>query len=111
MAWAWSWLRLAQKHMCRTFAGDILRALVAQNAHVDVSKEMLSRAEQDGPDGEMQLVDQPCAQVLANRGNAAAEADVTTSSCGLRLLQCGMNALDDEPKLRTSGHPERRARM
>jgi hypothetical protein len=55
----------------------VLHALVSQGAQVDAAKGMLPRAEQDGPNGEMQLVDQARGEILADRRHAAAQADVT----------------------------------
>src|SRR5271155_3553791 len=59
----------------------------------------------------MQLVNQGGAQVLANGGYAAAEADVTAARCNGRLLQSGLNTFRHKAKLRTSGHPERCPRV
>src|SRR3989454_11032844 len=91
-------------------ARDILRAFIAQAAHIDAVQEMLPGTEQDGPDGEMQLVDQAGAQILPDSGYAATEADVAAVRCSARLLQSGVNAFGDKAKLRTSRHPERRPR-
>src|SRR5205823_13851548 len=59
----------------------------------------------------MQLVNQAGAQILPNSGNAAAEAYVAATRRSARLLQGDVNAFGDEAKLRTSRHPERRARV
>src|SRR5712664_1959962 len=59
----------------------------------------------------MQLVDQGGAQILPNSGDAAADSDVAAARCSARLLQSGVNARGDKAKLRTSRHPERRARV
>src|SRR5213082_2002469 len=66
---------LAQEDVGRAFARDVFRAFIAQGAHVDVVQEMLAGTEQDGPDGEMKLVDQGGAQILADSGDAAALID------------------------------------
>ena len=55
-------------------------------------QQVLAGAQQDRPHDEMQLVDQAGAQVLANGGDAPAEADVTTARGCPRLLQRGVNA-------------------
>jgi len=47
---------LAQKHMCRAFACDVPNAFITQGTHIDAAKKMFANAEQDRPDGEMQLV-------------------------------------------------------
>jgi hypothetical protein len=94
-----------------TFARDVLCAFVAQSRHVDASEEMLPRTEQDRTHGKMQLVNQAGAQVLSNSGYAATEANGAAARCSRRLLQGGVDAFGDKAKLRTSRHPERRARM
>src|SRR5205823_10229067 len=59
----------------------------------------------------MQLVNQTGAQILADSGYAAAEANVApTRRCG-RLLQGDVNACGDKVKLRTPRHAKRRARV
>src|SRR5258706_15957701 len=78
---------------------------------MDVVQEMLPETEQDGRDGEMQLVDQGGAQILPNGGYAAAEAHVAAARRSARLPQSGVNAFGDKAKLRTSRHPERRPRV
>src|SRR5256714_10046625 len=82
---------LAQEDVGRAVARDVLRAFIAQGAHVDVVQEMLAGTEQDGPDGEMQLVDQGGAEILADSGDAAAEADVAGAPCRPCLLQRGVD--------------------
>src|SRR5947207_6277403 len=72
---------------------------------------MLAGTEQDGPDGEMQLVDQGGAQILADNGDAAAEADVAGARCSPCQLQSGVDTFRDEAKLRSSVHLEWRPRM
>src|SRR5512135_214642 len=79
--------------------------------HIDAGPEMLPATEQDGSDGEVQLVNQGRAQILPNGGYAAAEADVTAARCSGGLLQGGVNAFGDKAKLRASRHPERRPRV
>src|SRR5262245_64994999 len=91
---------LAQKDVGRAFARDRFRAFVSQRAQIDAVQEMLSRSEQDRPHDQMQLVDQARAQVLPNRGYAATHADVAFARGGACLVQSGMNAVRDEPKLR-----------
>src|SRR2546421_11296648 len=58
----------------------------------------------------MQLVDQTGTQILPNGGTPAAEAHVAPACRSARLLQRDVNAFGDKMKLRTSRHPERRAR-
>src|SRR2546430_10204987 len=59
----------------------------------------------------MQLVDQTGTQILPNGGNPAAEAHIAPARRSARLLQGDVNAFGDKMKLRTSRHPERRARV
>src|SRR5258708_29136969 len=92
----------AQKDVGRTFARDGLGAFIAQSAHVDALQEMLPRTEQDGWDGEMQLVDQGRAPILPNGGHATAEANVAAACCGARLLQGTATAFADNPTLPAS---------
>jgi len=55
----------------------------------------------------MQLVNQPCAQILPNDGYTATEVDVAVARCSNRLLQSYVNAFSDKAELCTSRHPER----
>src|SRR6266576_2285245 len=59
----------------------------------------------------MQLVNQAGAQILPDCGYAAAEADIAAARRSVRLLQSDVNAFGDKAELRTSRHPERRARV
>jgi hypothetical protein len=52
----------------------------------------------------MQVVNQARAQILPNRGCAAAEADIAPARGSGRLLQGGVNAFGDEAELRRSLH-------
>src|SRR5262249_51922418 len=102
---------LAQKDVSRAFASDRFRASAAQRAQINSVQEMHPGSKQDGAHDQMQLVDQAGTQILPNGGNAATHADVTPARSGACLLEGGMNTFCDEPKLRTSGHLERRSRM
>src|SRR5215471_13607604 len=70
---------------------------------------MLPGAEQDGADGEMQLIDQRSLQVLPKCRYAAAEADIESARRGTGLLQCSVNAFGDKVKNGASRHGQRRA--
>src|SRR5207248_9685141 len=72
---------------------------------------MLARAQQDGSNGEMQLVNQGSAQILPDRGHATTEAYVAGARCISRLFQSGVNTFGDKTKLRASLHRERRPRV
>src|SRR5476649_622764 len=106
-----SFSSFSQEDVGRTFARDVLRAFIAQCAHIDAVQEMLAGTEQDGSHGEMQLVDQAGAQILPNRRQAATEADITAACCGARLFEGGVNAFGDEAKFRSSRHRDRRPRV
>src|SRR5512141_1316532 len=97
--------------MGRTFARDVLFAFVAQGRHIDAAQEMLTGTEQDRSDGKMQFVDQGGAQILPDRGYAAAETDIAAARCSGRLLQCGVNAFGDKAELRPPSHSKRRPRV
>ena len=62
--------------MSGALAGNRRVALIPERAQVDAGEQMLAGAEQDRPEREVQLVDQAGAQVLPDRRDAAAEADV-----------------------------------
>jgi hypothetical protein len=72
---------------------------------------MFPGPEQDRPDSQMQRVDQSAAEVLPNRRDAAANADVAAPGGSPRLIQRGVNAFGDEPKFRASGHWQGRPRV
>jgi hypothetical protein len=59
----------------------------------------------------MQLVDQAGAQILANCGHAATDANVTAARRSRRLLKRGVKAFGDKVEFRTSCHLQRRARV
>ena len=59
-------------------AGDMLGAFVAQGAKIDPLQEMLAAAEQDGSDGEVELVDETGLEKLPDRGDPATQP----RSCG-----------------------------
>src|SRR5271170_1675519 len=102
---------LAQDDVAGTLAGCELRAFVAQRMGIDAIPEMFAGSEQHRPDGQMQLVNQPSAQVLADGGYAAPEPNIAAARGGLRKLEGGMNTARDEVKFRTSGHFQRRSRV
>src|SRR5437870_3284054 len=86
---------------------DELDALVAVWAAVEVFEEPLAAAEQDGHDHEVHLVDQASAEVLLDRGNAAAESDVISVG-GLepsleRRLDAVVNEVERGPALHRDG--------
>src|SRR5215207_9934712 len=59
----------------------------------------------------MQFVNQPCLEVLLNRGDAAAEPDVSSIRSLMSTFQGGVNPIGHEMKSRSSIHGDRCARM
>ncbi len=71
---------------------DVRRArklddLVALRAAVEMVKEPLAFAEEDRHDGQVQIIDQPGAQVLLDHHRAATEQDVRPVHSRERALQ------------------------
>ncbi len=73
--------------MRRSFASDVVRALVAQSTQVDPVQKMLPGAKQNGSDGEMQLIDERGLQELPDRGYSATKANVASTCSVCRLLK------------------------
>ena len=71
----------------------MLRALVAEAHHVDAGQEVFASAKEHGGDREVDLIDQPGGEVLANGGNATAESDVLALGRLLRAFQRGLDAI------------------
>src|SRR6266446_2515686 len=72
---------------------------------------MLARAEQDGGDREMHLVDEPGLEVLTDRRDAAAQPHVFPAGCPDRLLERVMDAGGHELKYSVAFHTQRVARV
>src|ERR1700693_3853793 len=87
---------LAQEDVVGAFAGDGLEALVAERAQVEALEEVLSAAQDHGPNCEVEVVDEPGGQILADRGDAAAQAHVPSPSRRLRLLQRRLDSVGHE---------------
>ena len=95
----------------RATACDVVDALVAQRTEIDPAQKMLPGPEQDGRDGQVQLVNEAGAEVLPDRGHAATQSDVA-AACGVPgLLQRGVNPVGDEMKYRAALHREGRSRV
>jgi hypothetical protein len=90
---------------------SVLRALVAEAHRIDAGEEGLASAQKHGGDHEVDLVDQPGGEVLADGGNATAEPDVLALGHLLRALQRGMDAIGHEVKGRSALHRDRRTGM
>src|SRR6266704_1414333 len=89
--------------------GGVLRALEAKADRVDAGEEVLAPAEEHGGDHEVELVDQPRGEVLANGGRSTAEADVLAQSRLLRAFQSGVDAIGHEVERRSTLHRDGRA--
>jgi hypothetical protein len=59
-----------------TATSHVRLARVAKSPQVETSEQVLALAEHDGRNGEVELVDEAGAEILANRGHAAAQAYV-----------------------------------
>src|SRR5215469_217641 len=59
----------------------------------------------------MQFIDEPCAQILLNGCDTAADSYVPLFCSVLRTLQCGMDSVSDEVKHCVALHFKRRARI
>src|SRR5262245_11591139 len=75
-----------QNNMGRVVRGGVLCALVAEVHRIDAGEEVLAPAEEYGRDNEVDLVDQPGGEVLANGGNSTAESDILAVGRLLRAL-------------------------
>jgi len=67
-------------------ASNMLDAFVAQRTHIDAAQQMFSSTQEDGRDGQVQLVNKGSPQILPNCGYAAAQPDVATARRIPRLL-------------------------
>ncbi len=92
-------------------ACDMLYALIAQGTDIDTVQQMLARTEQDGRDGQVQLINKSCTQILPNCGNAATQPDVATVRRIPRLLQRSMNAVGYELEHSAALHRDPCSRM
>src|SRR5260221_9677530 len=67
---------------------------------------MLAPAQERGTDRQVQLVDQPRAEILANGGSATPESDILGLSRLLRALQRCMDAIGHEVESGSALHRE-----
>src|SRR5712691_6820657 len=91
-----------QVHMGRALAGDMLHCFVAQCGQIDTCVESCAGTHENRSDRQVQLVDQPGAQILPNRRDPAAQPNVAIAGGISGLLQRRVNTVGDEAK-----HPER----
>jgi hypothetical protein len=93
----------------RQVRGDVPRALVAQAHGIDAREQVLATAQERGGDGEVDLVDQSCDEILPNGGHAAAQSNVLPSCRLSRPHERGMDAVGDEVERRSTFHRDRLA--
>ena len=67
--------------------GGVLRALVAEVQHIDAGEEVLAPAEEHRGDHEVDFVEQPGGEVLANGGNSTARRHLDLLSDALMIRQ------------------------
>src|SRR5882724_201790 len=97
--------------MRRLLRLHVLRAFVAELPHVDAREEMFPRSEQNRRKRQMQLVDQPRAQILPDRRHAAADPNVLAFGGRGRALEGGLDPVGDEMEGGAALHLDRRPRM
>src|SRR4051794_40815967 len=95
--------------MRRRLAGDMLGHFIAERRPIETGEQILAFAEQHRRYGEMQLVDEARLQILADGGDAAADADVTAGGGLARPIERFADAAGDEMEDRAALHLERRA--
>ena len=78
---------------------------------VEACKEMLARSKEHGTYGQVDLVDEPGLQILANDADASADADIRPIGRLACTIQCSVNSFRDEMEGRTALHHDRIARM
>src|SRR5712692_367322 len=93
-----------QIHMGRTLAGDMLHCFVAQCGQIDTCVESFTGTHENRSDRQVRLIDQPGAQILPNRRDAAAHPNVALARGIPGLLQRRVNTVGDEPKLGAACH-------
>src|SRR5262245_49812608 len=89
----------------------VIDTFVAQRAQIHPREDALPASQQRRRDDEVELVDQAGAQVLADRGDPAAQADVAPRRGFLRLLERSVDSFGDEMKHGAAFHRQRRPRM
>src|SRR6185312_3692011 len=93
----------AQEYMrYGTHSWHVPRALISQRTHVDIAQQVLASPEQHRRNDEVQLVDQPRLQILADRGDAAPESNVQAACRLARLAQRRLDAFGHEMEYRSS---------
>lgn len=84
--------------MCHVRRGDVFGAIIAKLYHVDTSHQMFPRSKKHRRKRKLQFVNKLCVEVLLDRGDAAAEPDVSSIGSLMSKFQGGVNPIDDEMK-------------
>src|SRR5262245_32740560 len=97
--------------MCCSGRRDMAGALVAKARKIEAVHEVLAGSEEPGSDRNVQLVDEPCLEVLTDRRHAAADLHVLSARCLGCSVKCLASATGDEVKHRAAFHLDRLARV
>src|ERR1043166_8640808 len=82
-------------------------ALIAQGPEIEAVQQMLAGPEQPRCDRQVQLVDEPGFEILADRRHAAADLDILPLGCHPRPLQRLADTAGDKVEDRTAFHLNR----
>jgi hypothetical protein len=91
-----------ENDVCCVWRGDVSGAIIAKLYHVDTSQQMFPRSKKHRRNRKVQFVNKLCVEVLLDRGDAAAEPDVSSIGSRMSKFQDGVNPIGDE---RSSLHP------
>ena len=108
-------LSLLNENVGRVLSGDDPYGCETELVKIQSGEKMLAFAEENRRDGQVHFVDLAGEQVLAEDGDAAADADVLILSfalgCGFGLVQGGVGSVGDEVEGGAAFHFEWRARV
>src|SRR2546423_12880444 len=85
----------------------MLGTRIAQRRQIDPRKQMLTSAEQDWRDRDVQLVDESRLEILPHRGHSSADLDIKVTRGLPRALQRFLNPAGDEMKDGPAFHCDR----
>src|SRR5687767_9649507 len=97
----------ADREVHGLLARHLTLALIAERRQIKSAEQVLSFAEQDRREGNVQRVDQARFEILPNGGDTAADADVAIAGSLARAIECVVNAAGHEVKHRAAVHLER----
>src|SRR5438270_2386631 len=84
---------------------------IAERCCVNAGEQIFSRAHEDRTEGQMQLIDEPCAKILLDGCDTAADSYVPFLCSVFRTLERGMDSVGDEVKRCSAFHLDRLTRM